>query len=170
MSVLSASREPVRLRPPRHRVAGRARRWWRLRALLLVAFLAAGQGIGYAVAAPARSWLVPTLAATAVLGPAYLLAMPPWRYRVHRWETTESAVYAATGWFVREWRVAPISRIQTVDTSRGPLEQLFGLATLVVTTASAHGAIRIAGLDREVAAAAAERLTRITEATPGDAT
>jgi membrane protein YdbS with pleckstrin-like domain len=132
----------------------------------LVASLAAG----YALAEPARPWLGPALAATGLLGPAYLLVMPPWRYRVHRWETTDVAVYAATGWFVREWRVAPISRIQTVDTTRGPLEQLLGLATLAVTTASTHGTIRIPGLDHAVARRAAEQLTEITQRTPGDAT
>lgn len=63
-----------------------------------------------------------------------------------------------------------MSRIQTVDTVRGPLEQLFGLATLTVTTASAKGALKIEGLGHETAADLAERLTRITQDTPGDAT
>nr|WP_249419816.1 PH domain-containing protein [Rhabdothermincola salaria] len=95
---------------------------------------------------------------------------PWWRLRVHRWEVTEEAVYALTGWWVLEWRVAPISRIQTVDTIRGPLEQVFGLATLRVTTASSAGAIDVVGLDDEVAARVAERLTAITQRTPDDAT
>ncbi|MGW2111473.1 PH domain-containing protein, partial [Streptomyces sp. NPDC001948] len=69
-----------------------------------------------------------------------------------------------------EWRIAPMSRIQTVDTVRGPLEQLYRLATVTVTTASARGAVRIEGLDHETAAGLAERLTRITQVTPGDAT
>jgi hypothetical protein len=160
----------LRLRPPRHRVERRAVGWWALRALLGTAILVGGLGTGYALAEPARPWLGPPLLAAALLGPAYLLVTPPWRYRVHRWETTEAAVYAASGWFVREWRVAPISRIQTVDTTRGPLEQLLGLATLAVTTASAHGTIHIVGLDQQVAREAARHLTALTEATPGDAT
>lgn len=160
----------LQLRPPRHRVERRAVGWWALRALLGVGVLVVGLGTGYALAAPARPWLGPPLLAAAVLGPAYALVAPPWRYRVHRWETTDQAVYAASGWFVREWRVAPISRIQTVDTTRGPLEQLLGLATLAVTTASAHGTIHIVGLDREVARRAARHLTALTETTPGDAT
>lgn len=79
-------------------------------------------------------------------------------------------MYVRTGFFRQEWRIAPMSRIQTVDTVRGPLEQLFRLATVTVTTASAKGAVRIAGLDHEVAAELARRLTRITRETPGDAT
>ena len=64
--------------------------------------------------------------------------MPFWRYRVHRWEVTDDAVYTRTGWLWQEWRIAPMSRIQTVDTARGPLEQLFRLASVTVTTASAR--------------------------------
>jgi membrane protein YdbS with pleckstrin-like domain len=89
---------------------------------------------------------------------------------VHRWETTDLAVYGLSGWLVREWRVAPLSRVQTVDAVRGPLEQALGLATLRVTTASSSGAVQIRGLDHRLAAEIAERLTVVTERTPGDAT
>lgn len=170
MGILTGTREPVRLRPPANRVARRAAGWWAVRAAALVVPLVAGLAVAFAVAAPARPWLGPPLVAAALLGPAYAVVMPPWRYLVHRWETTGTAVYAASGWFVREWRVAPISRIQTVDTTRGPLEQMFGLATLAVTTASAHGTITITGLDHDLARRAAQELTQITEQTPGDAT
>lgn len=65
-------------------------------------------------------------------------------------------------------------RADVPDPDRGhrarPLEQLYRLATVTVTTASAKGAVRIEGLDHELAAELAERLTRITQDTPGDAT
>lgn len=118
----------------------------------------------------ARFWLLVPAAAVAALGLACTAFFPAWWFRVHRWEVTEDAVYVRTGAFWQEWRIAPMSRIQTVDTSRGPLEQLFRLATVTVTTASSKGAIRIEGLDHELAAGLAERLTVITQATPGDAT
>ena len=95
---------------------------------------------------------------------------PFWRYRVHRWETTNEAVYARSGWLVREWRAAPLSRVQTVDALRGPLEQLLGLSTLRVTTASSYGAIDIGGLDQTTASRLADELTQITQQIPGDAT
>jgi membrane protein YdbS with pleckstrin-like domain len=60
------------------------------------------------------------------------------RFRIHRWEVTDEAVYTLSGWLVREWRIAPISRVQTVDTEHGPLQQLLRLATVTVTTASAR--------------------------------
>jgi membrane protein YdbS with pleckstrin-like domain len=45
-----------------------------------------------------------------------------------------------------------MSRIQTVDTVRGPLQQLLGLSTVTVTTASAAGPLQVKGIDhRELA-------------------
>src|SRR5207248_2112499 len=80
-----------------------------------------------------------------VLGPLHLIVMPQWRYRVHRWEVTGEAVYTQSGWLKQEWRIAPVSRIQTVDIERDPFEQLFGLAKITVTTASAAGPLRLLG-------------------------
>jgi membrane protein YdbS with pleckstrin-like domain len=162
--------EVLRLRPPRHRVSPRAITWWTTQAALAVAAVVIPLGIAAIVWADVRPWLVPGTGMTAVIGLAYVLVMPRWRFRVHRWETTDHAVYTAEGWIHREWRVAPMSRIQTVDTERGPLQQLFGLATVTVTTASASGALRLAGLDQAVADALVAQLTQTTQATPGDAT
>jgi membrane protein YdbS with pleckstrin-like domain len=174
---------PLRLRPPRHRVARRAITWWTARTLLLAvpaAALPAAAGLPAVAAAlpsaagpvldPARVWL---WAAAGVLGGVGLLiaaVVPVWRYRVHRWEVTEAAVYTSSGWLWQEWRVAPMSRIQTVDTGRGPLQRLFGLSSVTVTTASAAGPLSIDGLDHRRATALADRLTASTEAAKGDAT
>ena len=162
--------KPLRLRPPRHRVSPRAITWWTTQAALEVVAVLAPLGVAVFVWAEARAWLIPLAAVVVVIGLGYLLVMPRWRFRVHRWETTDDAVYTAAGWINQEWRVAPMSRIQTVDTERGPLQQLFGLATVTVTTASAAGALRLAGLDHAVADDLVEQLTETTQATPGDAT
>jgi membrane protein YdbS with pleckstrin-like domain len=158
---------PLPLRPPAHRVNPRAVRWWRLRAALVTVLAAAPQ---IAATAVVGAWTVAALAVTAVLGAAYVLVVPPLLYRITRWEVTGSAVYTLSGWLVREWRIAPISRVQTVDTERGPLQQLLGLANVTVTTASARGAVRIRGLAAGEAAELARVLTETTQATPGDAT
>lgn len=160
----------LRLRPPRNRVDERARRWWTAQALATVAPLLAALATAFALAPGARGWLGAAFAVALVSGAAYVVVMPRWRYRVHRWEATDEAVYASSGWLVQEWRVAPLSRVQTVDTLRGPLQQLFGLATVTVTTASAKGAITIDGLDAELATSVVHRLTETTQANPGDAT
>lgn len=89
---------------------------------------------------------------------------------MHRWETTDEALYAASGWLWQRWRVVPLSRVQTVDLFRSPIQQMFGLSGVMVTTASASGAVKIKGLDRDTAAELVESLTKRTEATPVDAT
>ena len=88
------------------------------------------------------------LGALVVLLLAYAVLVPLWRYHVHRWEVTESAVYTQTGWWARERRIAPMSRVQTVDHREGAIARLFGLATVRITTASSAGALTIEGLDR----------------------
>lgn len=162
--------EPLRLRPPRHRVSPRAVTWWTTQAVLSVSALLIIPIVGLIALPDARPLLVPVTIGVAVLGLVYVLVMPRWRFRVHRWETTDEAVFTSSGWISQEWRVAPMSRIQTVDTERGPLQQLFGLATVTVTTASAAGALRLDGLDHALAVEVAEQLTKTTQATPGDAT
>ncbi|MFJ6807014.1 PH domain-containing protein [Streptomyces anulatus] len=160
----------VVLRPPRNTLNERAVGWWRAQWLLLTAVPVVPLVVLGALIEPARFWLLLPAAVLAAAGTGAAVLFPLWWFRTHRWEITEDAVYVRTGFFRQEWRIAPMSRIQTVDTVRGPLEQLFRLATVTVTTASAKGAVRIAGLDHEVAADLARQLTRITRDTPGDAT
>jgi membrane protein YdbS with pleckstrin-like domain len=114
-----------------------------------------------------RWWMVVVVAAGTA---AYVAVVPAWKYAVHRWEATESAVYTQTGWWARERRIAPMSRIQTVDYAQGALERFFGLASVTVTTASAAGALRIGGLDRELAEQLAAELTAKADSVAGDAT
>ncbi|MFI8964729.1 PH domain-containing protein [Streptomyces sp. NPDC053493] len=162
--------DAVRLRPPRNAVDGRAVGWWRARLLVATLLPVAVLVLLGALIGSARFWLLAAAAAVAAAGLACTAFLPAWWFRVHRWEITEDAVYVRTGALWQEWRIAPMTRIQTVDTVRGPLEQAFRLATVTVTTASSKGALRIEGLDHALAAGLAERLTRLTRATPGDAT
>lgn len=145
--------------------------WWRMRALLAGLALAVPQAVVLVVfAGYAPGWLTATTVATVVACLVYGIAVPPLLYRIHRWEVTPEAVYTSSGWLVREWRIAPISRVQTVDTEHGPLQQLLKLASVTVTTASARGPVTIRGLDEGSAAELARLLTETTQATPGDAT
>jgi membrane protein YdbS with pleckstrin-like domain len=168
MDTAVARQGALPLRPPAHQASPRAVLWWRLRATLTVVVLVVPQ-VG-ALLVTGAGWLAVTSAATAAVGLAYVLLVPPLLYRIHRWEVTDEAVYTLSGWLVREWRIAPISRVQTVDTEHGPLQQLLRLGTVTVTTASARGAVKISGLDAADAAELARSLTETTQATPGDAT
>lgn len=159
----------MELRDPAQRVSPRARLMWAtsagIGALVLVAAVAvAGPVTGWL---PIPAWAVGVLAAVAA---AYVVVVPLWRYRVHRWEVTATAVYTQTGWWVRERRIAPMSRIQTVDHAEGAIARLFRLATVTVTTASAAGALEIVGLDRDEALALVDRLAVQADTVPGDAT
>ena len=129
--------------------------------------------ISVVVLGPATDWIpIPWwgVAVVAVAVAAYVVVVPAWRYAVHRWEVTETAVYTQTGWWARERRIAPMSRIQTVDHVEGAIARLFGLSTVTVTTASAAGALEIEGLERSRALALVDELTLRADAVPGDAT
>ncbi|WP_345363735.1 PH domain-containing protein [Actinoallomurus liliacearum] len=160
----------MRLRPPRHLVSRKAIGYWTLRALGGWLPIAAVQVIWMLDDRGHVPWHLAGLILTGVLGAAHVIVMPQWRFRVHRWEVTPEAVYTQSGWFDQERRIAPISRIQTVDSERGPFERLFGLANVTVTTASAAGPLKIRGLDLEAAERLVDRLTEGTAADRSDAT
>ncbi|MGE7388932.1 PH domain-containing protein [Streptomyces sp. NPDC004126] len=158
------------IRPPRHRVEKRAVWWWTIRVVISMVVVLGALGLTYWLWEGSRPWTGPGFVVLAVCHAVTAVVMPGWRYRVHRWESTDRAVYDLKGWLVREWRIVPISRIQSVDVVRGPVQQWLGLATLRVVTASHEGHVKIVGLDADVVARTAEELTAITQATPGDAT
>jgi membrane protein YdbS with pleckstrin-like domain len=87
------------------------------------------------------------------------IAVRPWlKHRVYRWEITADAAYTRTGWLTQTWTLVPISRIQTVDVTRGVLQQVFGLASVAVLTASSQGTVRIWHLEHVVAQRVADDL------------
>lgn len=158
------------LRPPRHRADPRAVGWWTVQWLILMVPVAGAAVAAYWFLTERPLWLG-VMAAVFAAGCLLLAVVAPRAaYRVERWEVTDQAVYTRKGWLTHTWRVAPMSRIQRVDTARGPVQRLFGLADVTVTTASSAGAVKIEALDHEVAADLAERLTALTHATQGDAT
>ena len=117
---------------------------------------------------PLLRWLVPL----AVVGYAVVvIGIRPWiRFRVHRWEVTGEAVYTLTGWLTRTWTLVPISRIQTVDVTRGVLQQIFGLSTVAVMTASSQGTVRVWHLEADVAQQVADDLAHRAEQVRDQAT
>jgi uncharacterized protein len=143
---------------------------WAVSALLAWIVPVVAQMIWFVVA-PVHSWLHLAVAViTVVLIALHAGIVPFWRYRVHRWEISAQAVFTRTGWLVQQRRIAPISRVQTVDTHRGPLDRLFRLANVTVTTASSAGAVHIVALDTDVADRVVEQLTDIAALGVEDAT
>ncbi len=158
------------LRLPANRVARRAVWYWFTRASIGWCLVLAVQILALILEWPLPPAKIALLVATVVLAAIHVSVMPLWRYRVHRWELTDLAVYTRTGWWNQEWRIAPLTRVQTVDNSRGPLARIFGLTELVVTTASAAGPLKIEGLDANVALQLAAAITAATGSSGDDAT
>ena len=165
----------VPLREPANRV-DRAAVWlWAAEGVLgsaIVAAVVLAASVALPDGAPGWVELLLTVARwlLAPLAICWVVIQPVWRYRVHRWEVTEDAVYTLEGWVSRTWRIVPVSRIQTVDTTRGPLQQLLGLSSVSVRTASHAGSTGIEQLAAPTAAAVAHDLGLRANAVRDEAT
>ena len=160
------------LREPTQTLDPRMRAYWMTQGLI-VAFLAAvgvvvatvilaSEGVG------AAAWIVGGIGLPVVAGLgalAFFVARVV--YRHFRYEVSELGLYVAKGWLWRSWQVVPHARVQTVDTSAGPLMRAFGLVAVQVTTASAHGGTEIPGLRPAAADVLVEELARRAELEEG---
>lgn len=160
----------VGLREPAHRVSPRAVPYWRI-------VNSIGSAIVLAIAIPLyvflsdqQWWATALLAVVVVWSFVEIVVAPPVRYRIHRWEVDDVAVHTREGFIDRDSRIAPVNRIQTIDSSQGPLMRRFGLMSITVTTASSAGAIEIDCIEEGEARELIARLTAITAAVEGDAT
>lgn len=168
MSTVDPATTPVALRDPAHQVSPTARTLWAvgaaIRSVIVLVALVVADLMGWF---DVRWWMYVLVA---VAGIVYTVLMPVIRYRVHRWESTETAVYTQVGWLGRERRVAPMSKVQTVDLDQSAVARAFGLASVTVTTASAAGPLMISGIEKHIADQLVADLTRRTERETGDAT
>lgn len=158
------------LRAPAHQVSPRAVAFWTVSALISDTLLVVGALVAFLVVPDAPGWIGFVVLLLALIAVAHVALMPRIRFRVHRWEVTDTAVHTREGWIGRESRIAPISRVQTVDSRQGAVMRLFGLASITVTTASAAGPITVNCLDARTAREVVARLTAITAASEDDAT
>lgn len=156
---------------PTGRPSGRAVRFWTWTAVVSWVFFIALQLVWMMIL---NAWGSPLhlsgIGLSVVAAVVHASVMPRWRYRVHRWEITDDAIFVRSGWFTQETRVAPIARLQTVDSRRGFIGRIYGLTSVTITTASSAGALTIHALDDAVAAGVVARLTEIAQHTAGDAT
>lgn len=134
---------------------------WRAAALVRTAVAAA-------IALGAESVLelpVPTGALAApvlVAGVLLVIFWPPAQYRAWGYTVRERDLFVRRGVLWRITSIVPHVRIQHVDTQRGPLERLLGLARVVVYTAGIRGAdVTIPGLSLEEAEALRDRLAAL---------
>lgn len=92
------------------------------------------------------------LAAVAV-GVAAIVFFPAKTYRRLKYRLTDRLLQVTRGWTFHTDTVVPLVRVQHLDVVRGPIDKMFGIATLVVHTAGTHNSIvTVPGLAPERAA------------------
>jgi hypothetical protein len=91
------------------------------------------------------------------------------RYRLWGYEVRDDSLYLERGVLTRVRTVVPFVRIQHVDSARGPVERLLGLASTVVYTAGSRGAdVQIPGLTPEGSDELQDRLKGLAIRAEGD--
>jgi membrane protein YdbS with pleckstrin-like domain len=138
---------------------------WTARRLVL----AAGAVVALAVAVPLVATAVNSTGALGVALVLLSLTAVIWsvlRGRYLAWGYAERAedLLVHRGLLVRRLSVVPYGRMQFVDVTAGPVDRLFGLATLQLHTAAAATDARIPGLARDEAQRLRDRLAALGEA------
>lgn len=125
----------------------------------VVAALAAGVGFGLGLGTVAG------VVAAVVCLVAGLVADLVVGRRVRSWRFAERGedLVVSRGVMVRRVSIVPYGRMQYVEVSAGPLERIFGLATVRMHTAAAASDARIPGLSGEEAARLRDQLTSLGE-------
>jgi membrane protein YdbS with pleckstrin-like domain len=119
---------------------------------VLAALVVAGTVIAALVDAGTVALLIGLLGGLVVVGAAVMAVLVPRvDYRHYRYEVTELGLYVAKGWLWRRHQVVPHARVQTVETTVGPLMRAFGLVSVDITTASSSGGLTVPGLAPNVA-------------------
>jgi membrane protein YdbS with pleckstrin-like domain len=86
------------------------------------------------------------------------------RYRAWGYAERADDLMVRRGVLVRRLTVVPYGRMQFIDVTAGPIDRLFGLATVVLHTAAAATDARIPGLDGPEADRLRDRLAALGEA------
>jgi uncharacterized protein len=107
---------------------------------------------------------IPLLVAAAATAIALLRAIIVVR-SVRAWGYAErdEDLLVRHGLFLRKLSIVPYARMQFVDVTAGPMERMFGLATVTMHTAAAASDARIPGLPSAEAARLRDRLSSLGE-------
>lgn len=161
----SESPSSPHLAPPKEHLDPRARTMWYVDgAIQFVFWTAIIVAAGWALIrfTPITDWWVYlAVGAIVVVSLIESIVTPAWRYRFWRYEIRDDEVDLQHGWVVQKRQVIPMSRIQHVDTRRGPLQRRFGLASVVFFTAA--GSMEIPALSQDVAASVRDRIADLAK-------
>jgi len=128
--------------------------------LLGIAFVV---GAVFALANPgARLWILSGWLAFAFLRLFLLIWYPSRSFRARGYRIDDKVLETRRGIWFRVITLLPLSRLQHVDLNRGPLERMFGLASLVLYTAGTqHAMVVIPGLDETEAGRLRDHLVAV---------
>jgi membrane protein YdbS with pleckstrin-like domain len=146
----------VILREPANALDPRMRTYWMVESAMATAaaalVTAVAAGSTALAGASTAAWIVAGVGALVVVALGVSAVVTPrLDYEHYRYEVTDLGLYVARGWLWRRWQIVPHARVQTVDTTAGPLLRAFGLVAVEVSTASAAGSTSIPGLPPDVA-------------------
>ena len=86
------------------------------------------------------------------------LISPVFRYHRYRYSINEECIDIQEGYLFVKRHIVPIERLHKLETAKGPIDQIFKVAKVVVTTAG--GDVTISFLDEKKAEQIAESLRR----------
>jgi len=139
---------------------------WIIQSGISAAILGVIAAVAFTVFSPGGAWVGGAVFAVVFLVGVVFSAL---RYRIWMYQVRGDSLYLKRGVLTRVTTVAPYVRIQHVDTRRGPIERVFGLATTVVYTAGSRGAdVSIPGLTPERADDLQTRLKQLAIAAEGE--
>ena len=103
----------------------------------------------------AGKWISLALAVLTVLD---VLISPYFRYHRYRYSINDECIDIIEGYLFVKRNIVPIERLHKLQTAKGPIDQIFGVEKVVVTTGG--GDVTISFLEEERAEQIAESLRR----------
>lgn len=87
-----------------------------------------------------------------VIALALIIRVPASRYNARGYQISADRLRVVRGLLFRSDTVVPFGRVQHIDVHQGPLDRLFGIASLTLHTAGNHNAsVSLPGLGEELA-------------------
>lgn len=87
-----------------------------------------------------------------------MLVVPYFRYNRYRYSINEECIDIKEGYLFTKRNIVPIERVQKLQTAKGPIDQIFHIEKLIVTTAG--GDVTINYLEEERAENIADNLKK----------
>lgn len=85
-----------------------------------------------------------------VVGIMSTVLLAPGRWRRWGYAFTDRELHVARGWLTQTHTVVPVTRVQHIAVSQGPIERSAGVATLIVHTAGTEGSlVTLPGITRQ---------------------